>query len=293
MKLCFMGFGEAASEMARGLRADGLNEIYAYDVMQNDERFGPAVHERIEKTGVTLVSSVKELAEIADFVFTIVPPNCTMDALKSILPHLKKGTYYTDLTASTPDAKREMARVAEEGGVVFTDGAMLGALLVYQNKVPILASGKGAVVVREAMTPYGMNITEVGEQPGDASAVKLIRSIYMKGTASLVIETLQAAEHFGVSDLVIPSLAETFDSKTFVETMSRLATGTSIHASRRGAELSGSLAMLRDAGLDASMTEAAYAKHMMVAKANIREKLGGKPPKSWQETISLLGGTQE
>ena len=151
MKLCFIGFGEAASEMAGGLKKEGLSEIYAYDVMQNDERFGSAIHERVEKTGITLLDSMEALAEIADFIFTIVPPNCSVDAIKNVAPKLKKGTYYTDLTASTPDAKKEMARIAKDAGIIFTDGAMLGALLVYQHKVPILVSGEGAEHVKSRL----------------------------------------------------------------------------------------------------------------------------------------------
>jgi len=288
MKLCFLGFGEAAFEMSYGLKGEGFTEIYAYDVMQNDDRFGPTIKERAAKAEITLLPSLKELAENADFLFCMVPANFSISAAESIVPMLKKGTYYCDLTASTPDAKKKIAEIVAPSGAVFTDGAMLGALVVYHHKVPIIVSGEGAAKMIEAFTPYGMDIKQEGSAPGDASAIKLIRSIYMKGTASLVIEMLTAASHFGVSDQVIPSLAATFDSKTFVQTMERLATGTSVHAQRRGAELSGSLQMLEDAGLASTMTRAAYDTHMRLAKANVREKLGGKPPKDWQEAIKLL-----
>lgn len=288
MNLGFIGFGEAAFEMAFGLKQEGLSGICACDVMQNDARFGPTIRERVGKAGVELLPSLEELAQRSDFIFSMVPANCSVEAAEEIAPYLKKGSYYTDLTASTPDVKKRMAQIVENAGAVFTDGAMLGALVVYHHKVPILVSGSGAQQFKQVMEPFGMDITVTGKQSGEASAIKLIRSIYMKGTAALVIEMLQAADHFGVSEQVLPSLAETFDSKTFLQTMERLATGTSIHAQRRGAELSGSLAMLKNAGLDFSMTQAAYEKHMLVAKANIREKLGGKPPKNWQEAVALL-----
>ena len=288
MTLCFLGFGEAASEMARGLKSEGLNDIYAYDVMQTDERFGPAIHERVEKTSITLVDSVDELTRKSDFLFSLVPAFAAKEALQSVLGKLPTGSFYTDLTASTPDAKKEMAKIATEKGLHFTDGAMLGALLVYQHKVPTLLSGDGAQEVHDRMTPFGMKLTVTSENPGDASAVKLIRSIYMKGLASLVLETFTAADHFSVEDKVLPSLAETIDSKSFMETSERLITGTMVHAARRGAELGGSLKMLEDAGLDLRMTKAAFEKHKLVADSGIREELGGKPPKSWQEAVLLL-----
>lgn len=288
MKLCFLGFGEAAFELAAGLKTEGFSELYAYDAMQDDKIFGPLIQERMKKAAVTPLSSPKALADAADNFFCLVPANYSVEAAEHIAPYLQPGSHYTDLTASAPDVKKKIAHIIAQAGGIFTDGAMLGALVTYHHKVPILMSGEGAEQVKLMMKPFGMNITVAGTQPGDASAIKLIRSIYMKGTAALVIETLQAATFFGVEDQVIPSLAETFDSKSFLETMDRLATGTSIHAQRRGAELSGSLQMLSDAGLDASMTKAAYEKHMMLAKINVREKLGGRAPQSWQEAIRLL-----
>lgn len=210
MKLCFLGFGEAAFEMAAGLKTGGQCELYAYDAMQDNERFGPLIRERMERAAVNQLASLEELADAADNFFCLVPANCSVEAAEHIAPYLRPGGCYTDLTASAPGVKKEIAHIITEAGGIFTDGAMLGALVAYRHRVPILMSGDGAERVKLIMEPLGMNITVAGNQPGDASAIKLIRSIYMKGTAALVIETLQAAAFYGVEDQVIPSLAETF-----------------------------------------------------------------------------------
>src|SRR5699024_4048780 len=122
--------------------------------------------------------------------------------------------------------------------------AIMGPVIVYGHKVPILISGKGSDTLKEYLNRFGMNITEVSEIPGNASAIKLIRSIYMKGISAILIEMLEAANKFEVEELVIHSISETLDSKSFEETMNRLVTGTAVHAERRSKELGGTIEML-------------------------------------------------
>ncbi len=162
---------------------------------------------------------------------------------------------------------------------------MLGPLPVYQHKVPISASGTGADLFIEKMKPYQMNITRVGEKAGDASAVKLIRSVFMKGIVGLYLETLQAAETFDVSTEVIDSLEETMDSHSFKDTLNRLVTGSAVHAKRRAFELQGSIDMLQEAGMDASLTAAAKAKLDELAQVASFEQ-GRETPSSWQDVLA-------
>ena len=195
---------------------------------------------------------------------------------------------YVDLTASTPDNKKSIWDNIKDTGVAFADGAMMGPLPLYKLKVPILASGSGAKRFYDEMTPWGMKITVIGENPGDASAIKLLRSIYLKGSASLLFEMLEAAHKLGVEDQVIASLSDTIDRANFAETMNRLVTGTAVHAKRRGVELSGSVKMLAKEGLASEMSEAAVKKHESIAALNLRERLQGRTPKDWREVISVM-----
>ena len=43
----FIGFGEAASSIARGLRGEGIDRIVCYDAMQDDERMSEIMKERV------------------------------------------------------------------------------------------------------------------------------------------------------------------------------------------------------------------------------------------------------
>ena len=55
------------------------------------------------------------------------------------------------------------------------------------------ASGADAEAFRALVAPYGMNVKVVGAKPGGASAMKLIRSVCMKGLSAVLMESLEAA----------------------------------------------------------------------------------------------------
>lgn len=193
-----------------------------------------------------------------------------------------------DVSASTPEIKKQVASVVEGRGALFVDAAMLGPLPVYQHRVPISASGSGAGSFIKTMTGYGMQITKISDHPGDASALKLIRSIYMKGIAGLMVEFLEAAKKYGVEEAAISSIDETMNAKTFVETMNRLVTGSALHAKRRAVELGGSIEMLQESDIDASISIAAQKKLERLAQLDIPEKYKGSKPDTWEEILDLL-----
>lgn len=285
MKLGFIGFGEAAFELSIGLKQEGLEIIFAHDVMLEHPTFGPQIKGRAIEAQVELLASPEEVLDQVDVVMVAVPADKAYEVSKLLKPHLKKGCIYVDVSASTPAVKQKINITIQEKNAFFVDAAMLGPLPVYKHKVPISASGNGVDQLISLMTPYGMNITKVSENPGDASAVKLIRSIYMKGVAALCLELLEAAHELNVEELVLDSLSETLDSKSFKETMNRLVTGTSIHALRRSIELDGSIQMLETSNLNSVMSKAAKNKLEALARLNLKEKFKGQKPNHWLEVI--------
>lgn len=256
MKIGFIGYGEAAYELSTGLKTEGLNQFYAYDVLLQNEKLAGSLKEKASQTGVQLTSSISELIKKSDLVIAAVPANKTLEVAQSVLESLKKNQLYVDVSASTPDIKKQVANEIEKQEALFVDAAMLGSLPVNKHKVPITASGSGIDQFMKVMNAYGMNITKISDQPGDASALKLIRSIYMKGIVGLLIEFLEISKKYNVEHQVISSLSDTIDSKSFEETMNRLVTGSALHAKRRAVELLGTIEMLDEAEIDASMSRA-------------------------------------
>lgn len=288
MKVGFIGYGEAAYNISLGLGGEGLTGIRANDAMMDHEVMGKQVHSRAEEAGVTLIASAKEVAQWADIIFAAVPSSFTMDVCEEIKDCLGPDKLYVDVSASTPATKEAIWEAIKDTGVLFADAAMLGSLPKDKHKVPITASGNGAAKFQELMTPYGMKITLAGEKAGSASAIKLVRSIFMKGIASLMIEMLQAADAYGVSDEVVASVSKSMDNIPFTSHLDRLVTGSALHCVRRAAELKGSIAMLSEAELSPEMTVATKHRLEALESYEFAKQYVDHKPAGWQEIIEAI-----
>lgn len=288
MNIGFIGYGEAAFNISLGLGQEGLSGIRATDAMMDHPVMGVQVRDRAGQAGVALVSSAAEVAQWADVLFAAVPSSFTLDVCREVKDCLRPGQLYIDVSASTPATKEAIWNLIGGTGVLFVDAAMLGSLPKDKHRVPITASGNGASKFREVMAPHGMEITLAGEKAGAASAIKLVRSIFMKGIASLMIEMLQAADAYGVSDEVVSSISKSMDGIPFTSHLDRLVTGSALHCTRRAAELKGSIAMLSEAELSPEMTTAAKHRLEALEPYEFAKKYVEKKPGGWQEIIQAI-----
>ena len=288
MKLGFVGFGEAAYQMAMGLFEEGLKDIVAYDQLWDDPIIGSLIKERAQKASVELVHSLEEVSKNVSVLIVAVPANKAFAVSQSIFPFLNKDVLYVDVSASSPDVKLKIDKLLKEKEIAFVDAAMMGPLTVYKHKVPILASGEGADRFNILMIAYNMEISIVSNVAGDASTTKLVRSIFMKGISTLLIEMLSAASHFQVEKQVVDSIIETMNKSDFETTMNRLITGTAIHSERRSSELDGVIHMLQAEGLSSAMTVATKETLDKVTASGLQNKYQGVKPNSWEDVINVL-----
>lgn len=295
MKLGFIGFGEVGFEMSKGFKGAGVETILAYDVMQAKPVYGELVAERAASAGVTLVASPAEMLGRVDVVMAAVPGSKALETAKGISSYLSRGTLYVDVSASSPEVKKAIGEEMKAAAVLFVDAAMLGSLPVHQHRVPTLISGNGSDRLLQIMAPYGMDLEKISDVPGDATAIKLVRSIFMKGLPALLTEVLQAASVMKVEQLVIESLASTMNATPFEQTLNRLVTANAVHAERRSYEMKSSIEMLESIGVTPTMSRATHDKLVWLAAKGLKEKFGGKPPKEWPAVIDALeqNGGQE
>ncbi|MBP2076912.1 NAD(P)-dependent oxidoreductase [Oceanobacillus polygoni] len=286
--LGFIGFGEAGFELAKGLTEEGVSGIVAFDPMLHDSTLSKQIKNRAEEAEVQIVDTPSEVLRKVDTVFVAVPAQYTLDVCDGVRSNLNEAHLYIDVSAARPDIKKKVDEIVTSMGGQFVDAAMLGPLTVHGHKVLMLASGSGAYRFKEGYDPLNMNIKLVGEQAGDASAIKLLRSIYMKGTASLLVEVLEAARALRVEDEVIESLKETIESTPFDKTVDQLVTGTSIHSERRAFEIEGSVQLLENLGLDAKMATVTKEKLNYITNFGLREAFNSERPKNWQIVVDKM-----
>ncbi len=120
---------------------------------------------------------------------------------------------------------------------------------------PALASGDGARAFAEAFRPLGMPVEVVSEQAGDAATLKLLRSVFMKGLAASVVESLEAAEAAGHADWLRKEVAAVVGEPL----LERLVDGSRKHAARRVDEMEAARSLLLELGVEPRIATASAA----------------------------------
>ncbi len=252
--IAVLGLGEAGSVIARDLLAAGA-DVRGYD---------PAV---AAAEGITGTGSEAEAARGADLVLSVNSAAAAVEAFRAGLAGLRADALWADLNTASPGTKRQLAEIAEAGRVPFADVAMMAPVPGRGLRVPMLASGEGAVRFAGTLRPMGAEIEVLEGPAGLAARQKLLRSVFYKGMASAIVEALEAARAAGVEPWMREHIAAELTSAD-PATVDRIVSGTVRHARRRAAEMEAAAAMLTELGVRPVMASASAALHDRLAEAD-------------------------
>ena len=182
----------------------------------------------------------------------------TIDAYKSDEDNIRAALVNAQRMADQI-IKEAQAKAFAELGAEYIDSAMLGSLMALGHKVPILASGKDCKKWHDLMTPFNMKITLVNPddpdntKAGEASKIKLVRSVFMKGIEGLIVETLLFARKCGVEDYILSSISNSMNRDKFEDIALRMAGADLIHSERRSFEVGESMELMKEVGVEPLM----------------------------------------
>jgi 3-hydroxyisobutyrate dehydrogenase-like beta-hydroxyacid dehydrogenase len=254
IKVGFIGFGEVATSISSGLREIGFSDLFAYH--HQGLNVSDAISQKAKELGVQLMTSPERLAEQCDVILNVTRASAVKDTALTILPFLNNDHLYVDLNSCSPSLMKEIAYFYKNNEISFIDGVLMAPLPLTKHRVPIIVSGLGSHRLKEVLTPLEMNIEVMSDEPGDASSVKMVRSLFMKGLAALLIETFVAAKLSGeVYDKVVESMKKTM-STPFDTLLDRFLTGTIQHADRRVGEMDNAISFISENGMEPVMTKA-------------------------------------
>jgi 3-hydroxyisobutyrate dehydrogenase-like beta-hydroxyacid dehydrogenase len=225
--VALLGLGEAGSRLAADLTAAGA-DVRGYDPVVPG---GPGPEAAVEG---------------ADVVLSVNSAWAARAAAAAALPALRPGAVYADLNTAAPELKRELATLAGAKGALFADVALLGPVPARGLGTPTLASGNGAQAFADALRPLGMPVEVVSTEAGDAAAMKLLRSVFMKGLAAAAIESLEGAGAAGHAEWLRGQLAAVIGEPL----LERLLEGSRTHATRRIDEMEAACELLRALGVE-------------------------------------------
>ena len=286
IRLGLLGFGEAAARLAMDFSQAGFKDITAYSRSGAKAQPGDPVYQRAEAAGVKLAKSVGTLAKKSDIIIALTPGKAAVPALKKILKYLRPDHLYVDASSNSAH-NMEQAAALIGNTARFVDASVMGPVDIMGLKVPFVASGPHAAEFYDRMTPHGMVITVVGNNPGDASAMKLIRSVLMKGLAMLLLETMEAAQRRNILDAVIEDSSVTFNDIPFQKIIKRYIGGTAVHCERRIHEMKECLELLQDMGSTDRATKSTIAMLRDMVTMGMPQKFT-KEPDSIHPVIDAL-----
>lgn len=287
MRLGILGFGEAGLRFAQDLSQGGLTDIVAYSRTGAKEPADGPLHAQAAAAGAKLVKTLRALCKGTDVVIALTPGKSAVAAARKTVKYLSPGQIYVDMSSAAVKTMEDIAQLLD-GKARFIDAAIMSPVPLNGIKAGVAASGADAEAFRALMEPYGMTVTVVGSKPGGASAMKLLRSVCMKGLSGVLIESLEAAQRYGVLDAVAADIAGSFEERSFAEYMKRYVCGTVVHAARREHEMADALALLNALGSSTRMTKATRSNLADLAKMGLREKFNAREPATIAAAIEAI-----
>jgi 3-hydroxyisobutyrate dehydrogenase-like beta-hydroxyacid dehydrogenase len=263
--IALLGFGEAGSAIARGLAAAGgwrgtpkpgdnaPRRLIAIDPALDQDARGKAMAVEARRLDMAISDRYTEALAAADLVICAVQGEQALEAAQAAAPLLKKGAHFLDLCTVTGKMADEDREPIERAGGHYIDVAVMGGFFKYGIKAPMLVAGAGAEAAVAWMNANGFDAKVLGVKPGSASAVKMVRSVLMKGLEALGIEALVTAERQGIREEVLACLSDV-DLVDFRDHLASLVQTHVVHARRRWEEMGLVARTLEETGVAPLMT---------------------------------------
>ena len=284
-----IGYGEVGKLFAVGLKPQsGVRSVGAWDL----KFVGNAAEGELTcaaKAGVAVHLSSASLCKASDFVIAAVTASQALAVAQEAAEHIRPGSIYLDLNSASPGTKQRCAALIEGKGAHYVEAGVMTSVPPYGIKVPMLLGGVRAAELAAILEGWGMDAKVVSEKLGVASAIKMCRSVMIKGLEALVIESYATARSYGVEDHVLPTLAETFPGIDWEKSGAYFFSRVVQHGQRRAEEMRESANTVREAGFEPYMTSSIANKQQWVAdqaKAGVFE--GVAKDARWQDYADRL-----
>jgi 3-hydroxyisobutyrate dehydrogenase-like beta-hydroxyacid dehydrogenase len=204
--------------------------------------------------GVVFAANNPAAANGADIILSVNWASVAVEVAAEIAPALRPDQLYADLNTAAPQNKRDVAAIIAGTGALFVDAAVMAPILPKGIGTPVYASGSGAGLFAEMMSPLGMPVTVLDGEAGSAATHKLVRSIVYKGVAAVVMECLEAGEALNMSSYARAQMTTILGDESLID---RFVDGSKKHAGRRIHEMEAVVEMLESAGVSAYTSRAA------------------------------------
>jgi 3-hydroxyisobutyrate dehydrogenase-like beta-hydroxyacid dehydrogenase len=246
LRVAILGLGEAGSRFAADLVELGAT-VSGWDPLAA----APA--------GVRPADGGADAVRGSRVVLSVNSARAAVVAARDCAAALADVEVFADLNTAAPSVKETVAGVVGARGVPFVDVALMAPVPCSGIGTPALASGAGAGAFAEIFGPLGMPVEIVGSEPGAAARRKLLRSVFMKGLAAAILESLEAADAAGCGEWLRGDIGATLEAAD-ASLLERQVGGSRQHAARRVDEMEAATALLRELGVEPRIAAASAAQ---------------------------------
>lgn len=256
IKLAVIGFGEAGRAFASGWLRPEEMVISAYDPKASDDATRASFAAAAGAAQVMLAASNFAAVNHADAIFSLVTADSAHKAARESATHIKRGAFFFDCNSCSPATKASSAEVIAKAGGRYVDVAVMAPVHPKRHETPLLLSGPEAEAALPVLTGLGMMPRVAGQRVGEASSIKMLRSVMIKGLEALTAEAMLAARKAGVEAAVIASLQASDPGIDWEKRSAYNLERMMVHGERRAAEMREVAATLRELGLPDRMSRA-------------------------------------
>lgn len=288
MRIAIVGFGEAGQIYAGDLAEKADVRVWDKKFLgtQADHLYGLAA-----QAGVQPARSLADALDGASLVLSLVTASSALDVAAQAAPLLANGQIFLDFNSVAPETKRAAANLVTAGCGDYLDVAVMAPVPPARLGTPLLIGGAVAYHVTQTLGTLGCNACAASENIGDVSAIKMCRSVMIKGLEALTTECLSAARQYGVEDAVLASLHASFPSLGWNDQLPHyLISRVAEHGVRRAEEMGEVVKTLQDAGVAAVMSHATQ-RVQAALPAKITEhgmRYSDLTPFVWQDALDKL-----
>ena len=252
-RVALIGFGEVGRTLGADLLVRGAT-VSAYDILFARAESAPS--KALAEIPARKATNALDAVEDAELVISAVTAASDVEAARAAAPGLKPGTFYLDLNSVSPGMKRACAGVIESAGGRYVEAAVMTPIAPKRIASPMLLGGPHAAEFLKRATTLGFDAKEFSDRIGQASAVKMCRSVIIKGTEALLTESMLAARRYGVEKPVLDSLSDLLPAGDW-EKIARYFISRSLeHGSRRAEEMREAAETVAEAGVEPLMARA-------------------------------------
>lgn len=286
--VALIGFGEAGGIIGEDLAVQGVR-VRTYDRLLADPLHSSTIRAKADRANVEVYDSAAEAVQGVQLVISAVTAGSALAVAVGLAEWMKPGQLFMDINSVAPGTKQAASDALQNSGAFYVDAAVMAPVPPQRLQTPVLLGGAHAMTLLQGLQPLGFNVTVVADRIGVASAIKMCRSIMIKGLEALTTECLSTARQYGAEERVLASLHKSFphmgwDAHQPHYLISRVAE----HGRRRAEEMEEVAKTCADGGVIPSMSQAIVATQRGLVDSMAGLGLSYVEPFEWQVLVDRL-----